>query len=107
HHRPADRIQDVHDVGGQRLDGVIGAGRAVAVAVSAAVQRDDVEPRVGQDLAGVFPGVPVLAATVQHEDGRVAGRVGAAVPFVGHKGDPAVAGKFYRPGAAAPDAHAF
>ena len=78
HHRPADRVEHLHDVGGQRLDVVVGVGGPVAVTVAAAVQRDHVETVVGQDLAGVLPGVPVLAAAVQHEDARaIGGYVGA------------------------------
>jgi hypothetical protein len=73
--RPADGIEHLHDVGGQRLDVVVGVGRPVAVTMAAAVQRDHVESLVGQDLAGVLPGEPILTAAVQHEDRRPTGRL--------------------------------
>ena len=59
-----------------------------------AVQRDHVESRVGQDLAGVLPGEPILAAAVQHEDRWPTGRrVDAAIPLVGDQGEPLNTGK--------------
>src|SRR6202007_2302486 len=67
HHGSVDRIQDVHYVRDQGFDGVIGVRSAVTVAVSAGVHRNHVVALVGQDLAGVLPGEPVLAAPVQHE----------------------------------------
>jgi hypothetical protein len=74
----------VHDVSGQRLDVVVGVGSPITVPVPATVERDDVESLVGQHLAGVFPGEPILAAAVQHQDRRPFGRgVNAAVPLVG------------------------
>ncbi len=82
--RPADRIEHLHDVSGQRLDVVVGVGCPITVTVPATVERDDVKSRVGQHLSGVFPGEPVLAAAVQHQDRRPIGRrVNPAVPFVG------------------------
>ncbi len=106
HHDAAtDRCHDVQHIGRQGFHGVVGAGSAVAVAVSAGVQRNDVVPLVGQDLPGVFPGKSVLAATVQHQDCRPIGRCGAAVPFVGDQGDPTSTGKRDRLGAAAHGAH--
>ena len=78
-HRPADGVEHGHHVGGQRLDVVVGVRCAVAVAMTPAVQRDDVEAVIGQDLAGVLPGVPVLAPAVQHQDaGAIGGRIGVA-----------------------------
>ena len=56
-------------VGAQRVHRVIRVGAAVAVAVTAGVERDDMQTLVGQDLAGVFPGVSVLSAAVQEEYG--------------------------------------
>ena len=51
--------------------------------MTATVQRDDVKSRVGEDLAGVLPGEPVLPAAVQHQDGRLVGGVGdVPVPLV-------------------------
>src|ERR1700744_2649782 len=70
YHRSADSVEDLHDVGSQRLDVIVGVRRPIAVAVTATVQRDHVEAAVSPDLAGVLPGGPVLATTVQHEDAR-------------------------------------
>ena len=78
HYRPADGIEDVHDVGGQRLDVIVGVRCAIAVTVAPGVQRHDVKPVVGQYLAGVLPGESVLAAAVQHQDRRpIASRRGS------------------------------
>ena len=67
HHRPADLLEHRPGVGAQRLHRVVRVGGAVAVAVAAAVERDDVQAAVGQDLPGVLPGEAVLAAAVQHQ----------------------------------------
>ena len=64
--------------------------------MAAAVQRDDVEAVVGQDLAGVLPGVPVLAAAVQHQNARSIGGPRSChdyEPLVGDKGEPLGTGK--------------
>jgi hypothetical protein len=54
-------------VGAQCVDGVVRIGRTVAVAVAARVEGDDVQTVVGEDLAGVLPGIPVLPAAVQEQ----------------------------------------
>ncbi|BCI86192.1 hypothetical protein NIIDMKKI_13980 [Mycobacterium kansasii] len=87
HHVTTDRIHDLQHVLGEGLDGVIRGRRSIAVPMSTGVERDDVKPLVRQDLPGLLPGEPVLAAAVQHQDARPIGRLGAAVPFVGDQRD--------------------
>src|ERR1700736_5445697 len=81
-------------------------GGAGAVAVTAAVQRDDVETLVGEDLAGVLPGKAVLPPTVQHQNRWVpVRRLGAVVPFVSDKDEILDAAKLHRLRFAACSAH--
>ncbi|WP_237048520.1 alpha/beta fold hydrolase, partial [Mycobacterium tuberculosis] len=86
------------------LTGILVAERAGPQTVNGLVLVD-VVPLVGQDLAGVFPGKPVLAATVQHQDRRPIGRCGAPIPLVGDQGNPTSTGKRDRLGTAAHGAH--
>ena len=73
----ADLVQHQQRVRAQRVHGVVRVGGAVAVAVPAGVESDDVQTLVGQDLAGVLPGVPVLSAAVQEQDRRSIRRGGS------------------------------
>ena len=81
--RPSNVFQHGCRIARERIDGVLGVGRAVTIAMPAGIECDDMKAMVGENLAGVLPRESVLPTTVQHQDRRPVGIDGAAVPFIG------------------------